>query len=192
MSFMEDCTISWWTSTQNIKQSWEVGKIWIKTMFFHRIGSETSVQYSTFTQNYLRLNGPSWKQIFKYNTITREKPLNTALTPNRASSVSESFVERRNLLSALPKVFGRLQRKPFLSQIFSDKLHLRPACSKKPVYEELLKRMIWKHGLKYVIVYMQKLLNPGHQNSEGNLKQSKHSGHCSKRNHSQYWDCSST
>lgn len=35
--------------------------------------------------------------------------------------------------------------------------------------------MIWKHGLKYITVYMQKLLNPGHQNLESNLKQSKQS-----------------
>lgn len=83
--------------------------------------------------------------------------LNTALTPNWASSVSESFVERRNLLSALPKFSGRLQKKPSLSQILSDKLHLRPAFSKKPVYEKLLKRMIWKQGLKYVIVHDAKM-----------------------------------
>lgn len=35
--------------------------------------------------------------------------------------------------------------------------------------------MMWQHGLKYITVYMQKLLNPGHQNSESNLKQSKES-----------------
>lgn len=118
---MEDHTTSWWTSIQNIKNSWQAGKFELKLC--SSITLFQKLQYSTFPQNY-----PFKKPIMKTNTQiqhnhkTKDKTLNTALTPNCTSSVSESFVERRNLLPALPKLSGRLQRKPFLSHILSDKL----------------------------------------------------------------------
>lgn len=43
------------------------------------------------------------------NHKRKANTLNTALTPNCTSSVSESFAERSNLLSGSPRLFGRLQ-----------------------------------------------------------------------------------
>lgn len=80
-------------------------------MFFHNFVSETSVQYSTFTQNYLFKKAIMKTDIqIQHNHKRKANTLNTDLTPNFTSSVSESFVERRNLLSAPPKLFGRLSK----------------------------------------------------------------------------------